>query len=161
MIDQMSLPTADSVVFRKRPRPVPGDLRIAWRLTVVILILGYCQKNKASLPKLHLLSNALKDSESMDRLSRILDGSLSVMAWKVSVEPALGRALDLARGEKLVVFESNASYRLSDKGEATLRMVMGDDLVLTEQKAFLLKYAKSITNTFINKLVRVQAGAAP
>ena len=155
---RIPLPTAGDVLFRNPPRPVPGDLRIPWRLSVVVLILAHCQKNKASLPKLHLLSDALKDEKSMLRLSKILDGNLSALAWKLSVEPALGRALDLARGEGFVTFEKNAAYRLSKKGEVLAKILIDDDGILLDQKVFLLNYAKRVTEKFVDGLVRMQTG---
>jgi hypothetical protein len=125
---------------------------------VVVLILAHCQKNKASLPKLHLLSDALKDEGSMARLSNIINGSLPTLAWKLSVEPALGRALDLARGEGFVTFEKNASYRLSDKGTTLAKTIIADGELLAEQKSFLLTYSKNVTEKFVDNLVRMQAG---
>jgi hypothetical protein len=100
------LPETATFSFRSRPGSVPGDLRISWRLAVVLLILKYSRSKRASLPKLHLLNDAIRSKSAMEKLAEIVTGNRSVQDWRIRVEPALGRALDFARGEGLVEFKS-------------------------------------------------------
>jgi hypothetical protein len=39
-----------------RPEPLPGDLRLAWGLALVLLILGRSRGKRASLQKLHFMA---------------------------------------------------------------------------------------------------------
>ena len=68
------LGNSESVSFRVRPVSVPGELRITWRLAVVVLMLAGCRKQRASLVKLHVLNDALRSEDSAQQLRRVLRG---------------------------------------------------------------------------------------
>ena len=59
--------------FRARPLPVPGDLRINWRLAVILLMLENSRAKRASLAKLHVLNEAVRSRTARATLESILD----------------------------------------------------------------------------------------
>ena len=143
--------------FRSRPAAVPGDLRISWRLAVIFLILRYSRNKKASLPKLHLLNDTIRSEAAMEKLAEIVTEKRSVQDWRIRVEPALGRALDLARGEGLVEFKSGPSYQLTVRGLETSDVILKADDVLTAEREFLSAFGQAVTEQFVNSLVRMHA----
>ena len=83
------------VVFHARPKSVPGDLRISWRLAMTLLVLQYCRRKRASFTKLHLLNGALRSGLSRKRLLGFLSGNIDVSTCTIRIEPAFSRNLDL------------------------------------------------------------------
>ena len=68
--------------FTSRPVPVPGDLRINWRLAVILLMLDSSRAKRASLAKLHLLNDAVRSPQSLAKLNDILIGAGDPLSWR-------------------------------------------------------------------------------
>jgi len=132
---------------------VPGDLRISWRLALLILVLKYSRGNKASLGKLHLVNDALRSEEGRNKLSNILAGTQAPPEWPFRVEPALGRAIDMARGERLVTSEGGAAYRLTERGMRAAESLLTRDDVLQQERAFLDSQGQRITENFVKSVI--------
>jgi hypothetical protein len=79
--------------FQRRPTPVPGDLRIAWRVALILTMLSGSRSHRASLAKLHILNDAVR-SDQHDRLKAVLDGTHTSLPWNFRVEPAFARAIE-------------------------------------------------------------------
>jgi len=88
------LPEARNFSFTPRPLPVPGDLRINWRVAVTLLMLADSRAKRASLAKLHVLNYAIRSRRARAQLARILDGTDHALNWQTPVEPAFGRAVN-------------------------------------------------------------------
>jgi hypothetical protein len=93
----------------------------------------------------------------MEKLAEIVTEKRSVQDWRIRVEPALGRALDLARGEGLVEFKSGPSYQLTVRGLETSDVILKADDVLTAEREFLSAFGQAVTEQFVNSLVRMHA----
>jgi hypothetical protein len=63
-----------------RPEPIPGDLRLAWGIALVILILGRSRAKRASLQKLHFMAH------SSPRLRQSRTPSLSRTWWSCAAD---------------------------------------------------------------------------
>jgi hypothetical protein len=150
------LPNAKTFTFTERPISVPGDLRIAWRLGLVILILNGCRGKKASLPKLHLLVDALKSPAMTMRLRSTLEGSSPLSQTRLRIEPALGRALDLAVGEGLLTVESGPAYRLTPKGRDAASHLIQDHAIFGSEKGFLDSSGMKVSEAFVTRVVRLK-----
>ena len=98
---------AQRISFRVRPVTVRGELRISWRLAVVVLMLAGCRKQRSSLIKLHILNDAVRSDDNAELLRRVLREELAPSFWRTRVEPAFGRAVDLAVGSGLVSWVHN------------------------------------------------------
>ena len=83
--------------FKRRPTPVPGDMRIAWRVSLILLMLSASRSSKASLAKLHILNDAIR-SNQVARLKDATAAGAKILPWNLRVEPAFARAIDLTSG---------------------------------------------------------------
>lgn len=156
MLFEELLPERPTFKFRHRPGALPGDLRISWRLALLILILRHSRGGKASLAKLHLLNDALRSETALEKLAEILSESRTSLDWRIRVEPALGRALDIARGEGLVSVKNGPVYRLTEKGVVAADALEEKEHLLDMERAFLATYARQVSERFVNDLVRMQ-----
>jgi len=130
--------------FASRPLPVPGDLRISWRLSLILLMLEASRARRASLAKLHVLNYASR--------------SVPTLFWQMPVEPAFGRALDFTVGEGFAIWQrasSRSGLELTASGSKAAEAVASRDDLLIEEKAFLAGNAKKITETFVSRLLSV------
>lgn len=150
------LPESTQMEFRHRPVSIPGDLRTSWRLALIIFILGQSRGQKASLSKLHLLSDALRSSQTIKKLGKILNGELQPSDWRIRVEPALGRALDFAMGERLISFENGPSFKLTSKGRQAASILNQRVDLLTTERDFLVNNGHGVSESFVKNLVRMQ-----
>jgi hypothetical protein len=141
MLDKLDIP----FIFKRRPSPVPGDLRPVWRIALILLILLNSRSKKASLRKLHVMSWAAKNAINRRLLVRYTKGEISKDEIIPRVEPSLNRAIDLARGEGLVSVEAGKNLALSSSGLAAAEEISKDKDCMTEEKRFLLE-VKSFAN---------------
>ena len=60
-----------------RPEPLPGDLRLAWGMALVILILGRSRGKRASLQKLHFMAHSARTRATREQTIHLFAGGLS------------------------------------------------------------------------------------
>jgi hypothetical protein len=150
------LPQADQFSFVRRPVPVPGDLRIAWRLSLILLMLGASRGNRASLAKLYVLNDALKSASARVRLRNIIQFIEPPSSWRVRVEPALGRAIDFVVGEKLATWaevSQRAGLQLTPAGLKAVDHLRKAEDALRDEKGFLEDLARPVTEGFVSALL--------
>lgn len=141
--------------FERRPVPVPGDLRIAWRVALILLMLAYSRSHRASLAKLHILNDAIR-SEQHRRLKDVLTNAQAGLPWNLRVEPAFARAIDFVVGERLATWTKTtgrAALQLTKAGIEAAELVMGLEDALVEERAVILEFAKAITETMVATLL--------
>ena len=155
----LELPKSRQFSFTSRPVPVPGDLRIGWRVSLVLMMLGVSRSNRASLAKLYVLNHAARSSAAKDQLERILAGNEQALNWVMRVEPAFARGVDFVVGEgfaQWVETSQRAGLQLTARGLATWKMLDEDKEVLAEEKAFLKSSGRQITETFVSHLLHMR-----
>jgi len=149
-------PEARNFSFTPRPLPVPGDLRINWRVAVILLMLAGSRAKRASLAKLHVLNYAIRSDRARAQLSRILDGTEHALNWQMRVEPALGRALNFVVGEgfaRWTPVAARTGLELTPAGlKAASKVTEAEDL-LVEERAFLETVGKRVTEDFVSRLL--------
>ncbi len=146
------LPTAVRFSFEQRPLPVPGDLRIAWRLAVVLLALWHSRGNRASLAKLHMLSHAVRFEGAQERLRQIVLGDKLAGSWRTTVEPALGRAIDFVVGEGLAEWTQiakRAGLQLTANGTDSVSQLLGEDELMEPEKDMIGTLAPKLTEGLV------------
>lgn len=144
--------------FVQRPTPIPGDLRIAWRLAITMLMLGNSRKYRASLPKLHVLNDAVRSAASRVTLVAILDDRVPAMDWQPRVEPAFGRALNFVVAEGFadwVQSAGRAGLQLTKAGVAAFEVISAQEEALIEERLFLASAAAKLTETQVTKLLKL------
>lgn len=145
-----------NIIFRDRPKTCAGDMRIAWRLALILLALHYSRGQKASFAKLHVLNDALRSKTSQEKLERILGNTLPMISWRLRVEPAFTRALDFLVGEGLAewsVASKRTILQLTSKGVEAAKEVVSEDDILVDERQFLNGAAKGVTETFVQRLL--------
>ena len=141
--------------FRRRPVPVPGDLRIAWRVALVIAMLGSSRAHRASLAKLHIINDAIRSGQQ-DRLKSILSGTHAAVPWNLRVEPAFARAVDFVVGEKLAIWTKatgRAALQLTKTGVDAAAAVLGIEDALVEERAAVAELAKLLPEARVGALL--------
>jgi hypothetical protein len=147
------LPAATRFSFVERPLPVPGDLRLSWRIPVLLLMLHHCRQTRASLVKLHVLNDAIRSDVAARRLNQILAKELPAIFWHPRIEPAFARAIDFAAGEGLVTWTNGPGLVLSPSGKRAAEQVIDMPDVLSAEKDALARLAKAVTEGFVKTLI--------
>jgi hypothetical protein len=143
-------------IFRERPKPCSGDLRISWRISAILLALLHSRGKKASFAKLHVLNDALRSRASRDKLESILNDEIPAYKWRLRVEPAFTRALNFAVGEGFAIWSvgnNRPSLSLTEKGVEVAREVEACKDVLVEEQLFIDGLAGKITERFVKDLL--------
>ena len=140
-------------VFKRRPAPVPGDLRPAWRIALILLILFNSRQKKASLRKLHVMSWATRSSINRHTLLRYSKGDVSKDQIIPRVEPSLNRAIDLARGEGLVHIDKGKNLTLAEEGLKAAEELDKQNDFMEEEKTFLSEIKSFATEGNIDGLL--------
>lgn len=141
--------------FQRRPVPVPGDMRIAWRLSLILLMLAASRSNRASLGKLHILNDAIR-SNQVRQLQMATDADAKLLPWNLRVEPAFARAIDLVVGERLaqwVKTGARASLQLTATGLAAASEIEKVADALEQERAIIVEHAKKLTEARVSILL--------
>lgn len=141
--------------FVVRPKPVSGDMRIAWRLAVTLLILFHSRSKKASLAKLNLMNDAIRSENSRSRLVQLLANEIPLRDWRIRVEPAFSRNLDYLVGEgfaEWIVASSRAAVQLTAKGIKASEEVLSSTDVLVIEKEFIKSVSNSVSEKFVKQV---------
>ena len=141
--------------FQRRPVPVPGDLRIAWRVALILVMLGFSRSNRASLAKLHILNDAVR-SDQFSRLKAVLEGARRDLPWSFKVEPAFARAIDFVVGEKLATWtkaSGRVALQLTKSGVDAAKSIFGLENALVTEREVIAYLAKAITETKVATLL--------
>lgn len=144
---------AQMVRVTGRPEPVPMELRRAWRVAALVLLLAGSRSKRASREKVLLLSYALTNPATQDGLIDVLSGKVSPFFLQVRVDPALGRAVDFAIGLGLME-RAGKSLQLTESGIRLADAVSSDESVLIQEKAFLQRVRRLATEGRVREVLR-------
>jgi hypothetical protein len=139
-----------------RPGPVPGDLRLAWGIALVILILGRSRGKRASLQKLHFMAHAARTKETREEVTRVFAGELGPGDLVVRVEPWLNRAVAFATAGGLAMLEGGKSVKLTDDGVKTYERISSAASVMVEERDFLGAISTRATEAAVEKVMRME-----
>jgi hypothetical protein len=148
--------------FVPRPIPVPGDLRISWRLPILVLMLTASRASRASLVKLYILNDALRSSASRAVLLEIMRGERPELDWRMRVEPAFGRAVDNAVGNGLVEWvgqDASRALQLTAAGRTASAQILAMKDVLTAEKAIIADLGRNVTEAMARTLATSRGGS--
>lgn len=139
--------------FSARPIDIPGDLRIAWRLSVLCLLLRRGRANLLALEHLHVLWWAVRSEATRTLLLRWMTGEGRPDEMLVRFDPSLTSTVDLALGEGLVSVAANGAVKLTALGVVLADEVAVEDSVLVAEKQFLGALPAHITQAQINEIL--------
>lgn len=145
--------TEAAITFTQRPDPIPGDLRLGWRLAAFVLVLDKCRGKAANPEQIHLLVWALRTESSREMLKRWTSGDKMPDEFVVRYDPALSRTIAIAVACGLAERRNNNSIALTSEGGAFARTVWSNGDVLRDEKALLHSIPGKITQKAIRDLM--------
>ena len=148
LINEIDIPFS----FTERPTPLAGDLRPAWRVGLILLMLLNSRGQKATLQKLHLLNSACRSEETRRAFLRYTQGEARKDEIVPRVEPSLIRAVNFARGEGLIAIEKGKNLKLTPKGANTASQLDSAEDCMVVEKAFLRSVGRFTTESNVESL---------
>lgn len=148
--------------FRRRSLPVPGDLRIEWRVSLIVLMLGYSRARQASLAKLHILNDAVRFERSAHLLDMVVAAKPGMLPWTFRIEPAFARAVDFVVGDKLASWTTSSgrsALQLTTAGVALFEKLKAEADILSVERAMLSKYGKSMNEGAVSLVIGAKGKA--
>jgi hypothetical protein len=82
---------------------------------------------------------------------------MPLFGLSVRLEPAFSRAIDLAVGDGLVNWIKGNRLQITSKGTASVKEILKDDSLMHDEKEFLLRIGKSITEATAEEMFRSKA----
>ena len=137
-----------------RPEPVPGDLRIMWGVSVVVLILFHSRSKQASFQKLHYFTYSVRTHESRKRTVELFETNASSTEHTIRFEPWLNRAMGFAKGSNLLVFENGKRAKLTGQGVIFANEVLKDSGSLVSEIKFIQSVSKKVSEKFVADMLR-------
>lgn len=141
------------IAFAERPDPIPGDLRLGWRLASFALILARCHANTANMEQIHLLAWALRSKDSRDTLVRWFEKRKSPDDFIVRYDPSLSRTIAIAIAVGLARRNANQTISLSEGGIALASNVWSEAGVMRTEKEFLEKLPRKISQKAVREIM--------
>lgn len=151
MIDTPELKT--NFLFRDRPLAIPGDLRPAWRIGLLVLLIRHCCRGgKTSIARLHVLNWAMRSKRNKTDLEAAIGGDFRPERLIVRFDPFLNRALDFAIGEGLIYLEGGKSVVLTPDGVTFANELDHEESLYKTEKQFIVSLKQRLTETLVNQM---------
>jgi hypothetical protein len=145
--------------FKRKPMPIAAELRPDWKIATLLLILRLSSHGgKSSLRRLHVLNWSIRSPRFRKEFEDHRKNPLPLFNLTVRLEPAFSRAIDLAVGNRLVSWVGGNRLQLTAKGSAWVNDIVNDDLLMRDEKEFLLRIGKSITETAAKDMFSSKGG---
>lgn len=129
--------------FRRRPLPMPANDRFAYRLTVLLLLLRDCSRQKRStLKRLHFLDWAVRHEARALRVTQ-MKSLADINTTIIRYDGFVDAALRVAAAEKLITI-GNGRITLSERGEKFLASVDADDTIFQFEKRTMKTVGKHV-----------------
>src|SRR5688572_18162942 len=140
-------------VFRRRPFAVPGDLRPAWRIGLVVLLLkNCCYGGKSSLERLHVLSWGSRTPQSQRDLIAAAEDDLPLTSLIVRFDPFLDRAIDFAVGENLLFHRNGKAVELTTGGRQLATELEANRALYQSEKSFIASIRRAVTEQLVDRI---------
>ncbi len=150
--------------FRLRPRPLPADLRPAFRLAVLVLIIEHCRGGRASVEQLHVMDWSIRTPHTRSLFLEYMEGKRKPSEVIVRMDPSLSRAIDFALAEKLVTHRepnllpdivspmTSLRFMLTKDGRELAKELMAMEGCLEDEKYFLASIGSKVTQSQVHGL---------
>ncbi|MEK8029711.1 hypothetical protein AACH06_02665 [Ideonella sp. DXS29W] len=140
-------------LFRKRPVAVPGDLRPAWRIGLLVLLLKRCcRQSRSSLTRLHVLNWTIRTEGNQQALLALVGNALRPDSLVVRFDPAFNRAVDFAIGEGLVRRVDGSRIEITAAGNALAEEIGKDKEMYPAERLFMDEIRQSVTETLVESI---------
>jgi hypothetical protein len=148
LTERLSLP----ISFVPRAAPIPADVRIVWRLPLLLLTLAAVRGGRASWKQLHVLSSGVRTESGGTRLEAALDNERPPDEPVARFEPGLSATVSLAVGLNLARWDRGRRLELTAAGERAV-VELKQQGVFAAQEDFLQRVASRVSMTAANRLL--------
>jgi|SRR5664280_1305097 hypothetical protein len=158
-MDEKSLTVANdqSLRFKRRPMAIAAELRPDWKIGALLLILHLSSRGgKSSLRRLHILNWALRSAKNRAEFEQVREHQQPLFSFQFRFEPALGRAINLAVGEKYVAWVGGNRLQITPRGQRWVKEILKDESVMQEERGFLKRIGKDITEGIATEMITVK-----
>jgi len=139
--------------FTRRPLAIAPDFRKDWKIALLLLILDLSSRSgKSSLKRLHVIHWAVRTSNHQHQFEQTRNTDVPLFAFKVRLEPAFSRAIELAEAQKLVEWVNGGRVQITEVGRSLAKQITKQE-VMQEEVSFLTHIGKSITETEAMQLI--------
>jgi len=153
----LTLEKAHSFRFTRRPMAIAAELRPDWKMAALLLILQLSSRGgKSSLRRLHILNWALRSPRNRAEFEQVREHQQPLFTFQFRFEPALGRAINLAVGEKFVEWVGENRLQITAKGKRWIADISKDESVMYQEREFLRRIGKDVTEAFAMELITVR-----
>ncbi len=153
----LTLEASHSFRFTRRPMAIAAELRPDWKMAALLLILHLSSRGgKSSLRRLHILSWAIRSPRNRAEFEQVREHQQPLFSFQFRFEPALGRAINLAVGEKLVEWVGANRLQITAKGKRWIADITKDESVMYQEREFLKRIGKDVTETFATEMMTVR-----
>jgi hypothetical protein len=144
--------------FTRRPMAIAAELRPDWKMGALLLILHLSSRGgKSSLRRLHILNWALRSPKNRAEFEQVREHQQPLFSFQFRFEPALGRAINLAVGEKFVEWVGGDRLVITTKGKRWITDITKDESVMYQEREFLKRTGKDITEAIATEMITVRA----
>jgi hypothetical protein len=140
-------------LFRRRPVAIPADLRPAWRIGLIVLLMkNCCRGGRTSLSRLQVLSWGFRSAEGRTQLQAAVDGRLSPDALVVRFEPFLVQAIDFAVGEGLLKRNGGNKIELTEAGFRLAEELEIEGSAFEAERSFMAILRMKVSEDLVNRM---------
>ena len=140
----------------QRPEPIPGDLRLGWGVSLLLLVLASSRGQRCSLQKVHFLAHLSRTAKSRQQMREVLARRRPPVDLSVRIEPWVNRAAAFAAASGLVQVRDGKALALSDDGKKTVAAIRKEKL-LKDEASFLEDVGKLTTEQVVERIMKMEA----
>lgn len=138
-----------------RPEPIPGDLRLNWGQSLLLLVLASSRGQRCSLQKVHFLAHLSRTATSRQEIREVLARRRSPVDLSVRIEPWVNRAAAFAAANGLVDVKDGKSLALSEKGKTAVEAIR-EAKVLADEISFLDEVGRHTTEKVVDHIMKME-----
>lgn len=139
-----------------RPAPIPGDLRVGWGQSLLIMVLASARGQRCSIQKVHFLAHLSRTGVLRDMTREVLSRKRDPIDLAVRIEPWVNRAAAFAKANGLIEVRDGKALALSDQGREAAKLIRKDGL-LAEETAFLDEVGRFATEKVVDSIMKMES----
>ncbi len=139
-----------------RPEPIPGDLRLGWGQSLLLLVLASSRGQRCSLQKIHFLAHLSRTTKSRQQMREVLARRRGPVDLSVRIEPWVNRAAAYAAATGLVEVRDGKALALTDEGKTAVKAIRAAK-VLDAEASFLDEVGKLTTEQVVEQIMKMEA----
>jgi len=139
-----------------RPEPIPGDLRLGWGQSLLLLVLASSRGQRCSLQKIHFLAHLSRTAKSRQQTLEVLARRRGPVDLTVRIEPWVNRAAAYAAAIGLIEVREGKGLALTEEGKIAVKAIRTAK-VLEDEALFLDEVGKLTTEHVVEQIMKMEA----